>query len=282
MLNSLRTKNNTALELEKHVLDTYVNLRIGIIVIAIVFPFWLWRVGDLKYDIPRQSSISAYYHASANDKSKECEHLFQELRAKDGQANSQAIDDNRAIQLCRAAQYGAGAMRNWFVGVLFGVGVFLCLYKGFSTTENYALNIAGVLALGIALNPMDLWETSRPGTLHGFCAVSFFLVIAFVALFCARDTLHLIDDEKKRRWYSGLYLGLGSLMIILPLATWAYTVATNNGSRVFFLEAAGIIAFSLYWLVKTFEMRRTEALARAARGELEIVKGKVVPRGHRV
>lgn len=229
MLNSLRTKDNTASELEKHVLDTYVSLRFGIVVIAVAFPFWLWVVGDVKYSVPRQASISAYYHASANDKYKDCEQLFQALCAKSGQGNSQAPDDQRVIQLCRAAQYGAGAMRNWFVGVLFGIGVFLYLYRGFSTTENYTLNIAGGLALGIALNPMDLWERSRPGTIHGFCAVSFFLAIAFVALFCARDTLHLIGDKKRRRRYSRLYLGLGSLMIILPLATWAYTVATNNG-----------------------------------------------------
>ena len=198
MVNSLRTKNNTAVELEKHVLDTYLSLRIGIIVIAIVFPFWLWSAGDLKYGIPRQASISDYYHASQNDKYKECEQLFQDISAKKGQATSQAVDDKRVIQLCRAAQYGAGAMRNWFVGVLFGVGVFLYLYKGFSTTENYALNIAGVLALGIALNPKDLWENSTRGTLHGFFAVTFFFAIAFVALFCARDTLHLITDEKEK------------------------------------------------------------------------------------
>jgi len=279
MVNSLRTKNNTAQELQDHVLDTYLSLRIGIIVIAIAFPFWLWGVGALKYDVPRQASISAYYHASANDKYKDCEHLFQELAAKDGQVNSQAVDDNRVIQLCRATQYGAGAMRNWFVGVLFGVGVFLYLYKGFSTAENYALNIAGALALAIALNPMDLWERSHVGTVHGFCAVTFFLAIAFVALFCARDTLHLIGDEKERQRYSRLYLGLGALMVILPLATWAYTVATNNGSKVFFLETAGILAFSLYWLVKTLEIKSTQALARAAHGELEIVNGKVLPRG---
>src|SRR4051794_22058833 len=110
MVNSGRTKNNTHLELEKHVLDTYLSLRIGIIVIAIVFPFWLWAVGTLKYNIPRQPGISNYYHASANDNYKQCEQLFQKLSAT-------GVTDNGEIQRCRTTHYGAGAMRNWFVGV---------------------------------------------------------------------------------------------------------------------------------------------------------------------
>jgi hypothetical protein len=278
MLNSGRTKQNTALELEKHVLDTYWSLRIGIILIAIVFPFWLWGAGSLKFGIPRQPSMSAYYHASANDKYQQCEQLFREIAAKNGTANDGAIDDVRVIQQCRQAKYGTGAMRNWFVGLLFGVGVFLYLYKGFSTTENYALNLAGLLAAGIALYPMDLWETSHSGTLHGVFAVAFFIAIAFVAIFCARDTLHLIGSEAERQRYARTYVVLGILMFILPIATWVVTVWTNNGSKVFFLEMAGILVFSAYWLAKTFEMRRNNALARAARGDLEIKGGKVVER----
>ena len=38
---------------------------------------------------------------------------------------------------------GGGVMRDWFVGTLCAVGVFLYLYKGFSDRENVALNIAG-------------------------------------------------------------------------------------------------------------------------------------------
>ena len=44
-------------------------------------------------------------------------------------------------------------MRDIFVGILFAIGSFLYLYKGFSRQENYALNCAGLLALGIAVFP---------------------------------------------------------------------------------------------------------------------------------
>ena len=45
-------------------------------------------------------------------------------------------------------------MRIWSVGILFVVAAFLYLYKGFTPFENYALNVAGVCALGVALVPM--------------------------------------------------------------------------------------------------------------------------------
>ena len=50
-------------------------------------------------------------------------------------------------------------MRNAFVGILFMIGPFLFLYKGFSRQENHALNFAGIFAVGIAVFPN--------GYLHG-------------------------------------------------------------------------------------------------------------------
>jgi hypothetical protein len=49
---------------------------------------------------------------------------------------------------------GGGAMRDEFVGILFAVGAFLCLYKGFTTFE-YALNLAGAFVIGVAAFPME-------------------------------------------------------------------------------------------------------------------------------
>ena len=64
-------------------------------------------------------------------------------------------------------------MRDWFVGLLFVEGIFLYLYKGFGRAGNLALNIAGVLAIGVALIPEAAghsWITA-----HGFCAIGLFL-----------------------------------------------------------------------------------------------------------
>jgi hypothetical protein len=277
MLNSLNVKRNTPDELVEHVLDTYWTLRIGIILIAIAFPFWLWFGGKLIYDLERQPSMSDYYHASNSESFQQCQQLFRRLSDKTVPAEERARLNTESGKCSSSENYGRGNMRNWFVGLLFGVGVFLYLYKGFSTIENYALNLAGLFAIMIAVNPMNLWEATPAGSRHGFFAVAFFLSIAFVAAVCGRDTLHLIPDEGDRKRYAKTYIGLGALMGILPLITWAVTVVTKNGSKVFFLEMAGIVAFALYWIVKTFELKRTAAVVRAVQGELEVTDGKVVP-----
>lgn len=97
--------------------------------------------------------------------------------------------------------------RDLFVGGLFAAGACLYLYKGFSTKENVALNLAGVFALFVTLLPTA--ATSADGglvsKLHGTSAVLFFLCIAYVSLFRSRDTFRLLSPAKRRR-YASAYL----------------------------------------------------------------------------
>ena len=98
--------------LQKHVFSTYTHLRIGMITIAFLFPLLL-VVGGLWHGVEWQDSMSAYYHATV----------------------------------------GATAppMRVWFIGLLYALGVFLFLYKGFSKLENWCLSFAGIFAVGVGL-----------------------------------------------------------------------------------------------------------------------------------
>src|SRR5262245_26327112 len=59
-----------------------------------------------------------------------------------------------------SAYYGehGGTMRNWLLGILWTVGAFLYLYKGFSTRENILLNIAGGCAVVLAMVPCNCWS----------------------------------------------------------------------------------------------------------------------------
>ena len=67
--NTLRTNVRDRLEMLpikpddylKHIIDTYFSTRFGIGVIGIAFPIILWLIG-LKFGVPLQGSISAYYH----------------------------------------------------------------------------------------------------------------------------------------------------------------------------------------------------------------------------
>lgn len=224
--------NSTALG--KHVLAAYTTLRFGIATIALLFPLLLGIGGYLAGDIPLQDSMSAYYHASGTTQAP---------------------------------------MRNWFVGVLFAVGAFLYLYKGFSKAENIALNCAGIMAVGVAVFPMS-WgcvDDCSQFSMHGFCAVSFFLSIAFVSIRCASDTLHLVKDPAARKRFKLSYTVTGIAMVVSPVAAFLLTAVLRQHDRIiFFVETAGIAAFAAYWLLKSSEIAQTESDRLALRGELEI------------
>ena len=82
--------------------------------------------------------------------------------------------------------------RNIMVGCLCAEGVFLILFHGLSKLENWILNVAGVAAIAVAMNPMPV-DQCGPGpaiTLHAASAIVFFLclaTVAYVLLRCLRQ-----------------------------------------------------------------------------------------------
>jgi hypothetical protein len=162
-------------------------------------------------------------------------------------------------------------MRDTFVGILFAVGVILFVYQGYTRFEDWALNLAGGLALGIALFPMALPSkpSHNPFSLHGVCAVSFFLCIAYVCIFRASDTLSLIPDRAAcyRRWYKIL----GYAMVALPVIAWILISGMpGQKSAIFFVELVGIYVFATYWVIKSHEVSQTDSDRKAALGKLRV------------
>ena len=95
-------------------------------------------------------------------------------------------------------------MRDYFVGGLFALGSFMYLYKGFSWQENYALNVAGILAILIAVVPTDLKSVppiaqSPTSQVHMIFAIAFLLTIGYVCVFRSADTLPLLRPGRRRR-----------------------------------------------------------------------------------
>lgn len=172
------------------------------------------------------------------------------------------IREGLSLQDSMSAYYhsGGGAMRDVFVGVLFAVGVFLYLYKGVTTLENNALNLAAIFLIGVALFPME-WGCGNSCSrisLHGIFAVLFFLSIAYVCIFRASDTLDLLPDLAQVRHYKRIYKILGFGMIISPfiaiLLTFILQPLSQARSTVFFVEACGVFVFAFYWIIKTREI----------------------------
>lgn len=218
-----------AADLRKHMLATYRALRLGVAWLGLLLPWLLWLRGRSVGE-PLQGSMSDYYWIPA--------------------------------------------VRDPFVGVLFAVAALLVVYRGYSRRENWALNLAALFLAGVALIPTRQHAGDGGGSpLHGACAVLFFACISFVCLRCARDTLPLIDDDRRRTWYSRAYTWLGAGMVGLPLlaAILALSLEATSGVRsvILFIEAGGVYAFSAFWLVKTREIRETDAETLAMEGRLE-------------
>jgi hypothetical protein len=177
------------------------------------------------------------------------------------------------------SQYYYSPVRDVFVGALCAIGVFLFLYKGFSHAENWALNLAGILVIGVAMFPTA--DKAVPGSgdpsIHVPLAVAFFICIAYVCIFRAGDTLSLIRDTRRAARLQLLYRVLGAAMVVAPLAAIGVArLMAPPGTlprSVFAIEAAGVWVFAAYWLAKSLEIRETDAERLALAGKLRETSG---------
>jgi hypothetical protein len=177
-----------------------------------------------------------------------------------------------------SAYYGEhnGAMRDWFVGILWTVGWFLYMYKGFSALENVLLNLAGGFAVGIAMIPCNCWDhhLGHANPWHAVIAVSFFVAMGLVCLVCAGDTIKLLPDKQTQRAFTRRYHGIGIILVASPLAGVIVSYALHEHNQVrFFVEAFGVWTFGYYWWTKSREFRITSAEQLAAQGKVENRKG---------
>jgi hypothetical protein len=200
---------------------SYFFLRRGLAMLAIAFPFVLWAIAGIN------DSLSAYYHCT------------------DG--------------VCAAR--GAGAGRDVLTGVLLAVGTFLFFYKGYTRKEDWALNLAGIAAAGVAFFPSDFARAeqgrSLMGKVHFTSGLVFFLAIAFVCLFCSGDTLKKLKDSAKVRRFKRVYAALGTAMIAVPIGVFALHYLLERPGRgytVLAVELAGLFVFAAFWLFKSREI----------------------------
>ena len=212
---------------------SYFYLRAGLAALALAFPVML-ILGGMIFSVSTEiePSLSAYYHYHSPG----------------------------------SETYGAGSMRNVFVGVLWAIGAFLVLYRGFSWKEEVALDIAGVAAILIAICPMD-WPVGRAvaaytltGATHYGSAIAFFVMIAFVCVRCSNDTLEILQNELHRKVLRRIYKALGIWMTATPFAIVAwhlislFLLHTPYRYVILFVEIAGVWVFSIFWIVKTIEL----------------------------
>lgn len=261
----------TPTKLQEHIRLTYFSLRVGLGVLALVFPVLLVSYGYFIERIPVQDSMSAYYFAF--------------------------VPANSPLRVFPT--------RVFFVGILWAIGCFLILYRGFSNTENWLLNIAGLSAIAVAFFPMQAPCTNCASAdysgLHYFCAVALFVFLALVAWFCNDDSLRELEKEQARKkhvlneelgklelqpdHFRRLYRWLAALMILVPAGAVGMTYfAGIYDWRTLVVEWTGIWVFSAYWLAKSYELYLSKADEKAGRGEMMATEpaAKAYERVHQV
>jgi hypothetical protein len=152
------------------------------------------------------------------------------------------------------------AMRDVFVGSLCAIAVFLFSYKGYDRRDDWAGNIAGLAALGVALFPTT---PSNPtpqaqllGTLHLISAAVFFLTLAYFSLVLFKKTSPQQPMTIRKVWRNRIYTVCGSVILIaLALSAIigivpALAAALERFDPIFWLEAAAIVAFGISWVTK--------------------------------
>lgn len=153
--------------------------------------------------------------------------------------------------------------RNFFVGVLCAVGIFLLLYKGYTLLEDRVLDLAGISAVGIAFFPMERGSdcVSSGITVHGVFAVTFFACIFFICIFMSNHSLEDIADPRRRSAFRQAYRICASIMIgsiVLAVASHllpqGYSLMLCESGALFWLEALGVWSFSAFWYIKTREL----------------------------
>ncbi len=245
--------------IQKHMLMMFIALRWGVGVVGISLPIVLAAWGWAAYRIQLPGFMSAYYHAT-----RDCSGQT----AADSLAAAKANNTSGIAPPCLAT--GTGPMRNWFVGNLFFFGGAMLLMRGFSRWENWALDIAGIAAPLVALNPMN-WGTQTSFNPHLTFAMAFFICVGFTCVFCSEKTLKEIpvtipNYDKVIAFYRRWYRILATVMIAAPVC--AHLFLRKDPNSMFFVELAGVWAFGFYWLFKTYELKRSDIEYRAISGQM--------------
>jgi hypothetical protein len=150
-------------------------------------------------------------------------------------------------------------MRDFFVGLMVCVALFLTTYKGYERRDKIITTTIGIAGLGIALFPCLRSSTDtrsvgifqlRPSIsdkIHISCALIFFILLAINSIFLF--TLGK-DDWKNKIYKLCGYTILASIITLAILLLAINPEEVKNYKMVLAFETIMLLAFGLSWLVK--------------------------------
>jgi hypothetical protein len=159
-------------------------------------------------------------------------------------------------------------MRDFFVGLMAGVSMFLITYKGYEIIDNLVTSLSGLAGLGLCIfpciitgypiQPIGIFQinSDTSNIIHIVSAALFFTLLAINSFFLFTRSNCLPDDytlNKKIR--NKIYRGCGILifasLIILMLLTLMFGQTWVEQNKIpLMLEIVMLSAFGVSWLVK--------------------------------
>lgn len=156
-------------------------------------------------------------------------------------------------------------MRDFLVGILFVVSLFLITYKGTHVIDMIITTITGIAGLCVAIFPCynELYETVRVGIFQLYPATSnivhltfaslFFILLAVNSIFLFTRKSDVVTPQKLKR--NTIYITCGIIILVcfigLVICMLTLTQEQKFESKIILiLEAIALLAFGISWLVK--------------------------------
>ena len=152
----------------------------------------------------------------------------------------------------------SASMRNVFVGGLVALGMLLIAYQ-YARVDNIVTTIAGLCAMGVAffpeapaLSPSHAQQVI--GIFHLIFAASFFVILAYIALFLFTKSA-ASDPTKRKRQRNQVYRVCGGtilacIALLLSLLVVHIPSQISALHPVYWLETVAVVAFGAAWIVK--------------------------------
>ncbi len=164
------------------------------------------------------------------------------------------------------SDYYHTGMRDFFVGTLCAIGIFLYTHKGHKNQDWKLMSFCGLMAIGVAFFPTGsnkvLLGFITVGFAHLTCAALLFLGLAYISLKVftkdgsKEDPNYVMTAEKKIRNKVFTVCGWAILIFVLMIALYHLLNLDTRIpdlkmiSPVFWLETFALWAFGLSWLTK--------------------------------
>ena len=162
------------------------------------------------------------------------------------------IFNGKAIQISISHYYYTG-MRDVLVGAICAIALFMFFYRGYDIWDNWAGNLTGISAIGVAWFPTaETGPNNWVGLVHFICAGLFFITLAGISLFLF--TRKGSNPTQRKMVRNVIYIICGLVIIVSLIAILIYFNFIHNDKSqsgfVFWAETIALIAFGLSWLTK--------------------------------